>query len=457
MAYSTTGNLPPVHCVSTLEETDFAPDEGTRAAIAAGKEDAMTWRVGLMVLATLTWVPQPSLAQVAPPAPVTSGRPEVRRSFRTVFVNSETVYLKSEHLQNALRQQPEFAQWGMQVSLDRAAADVVLEVHRPFLTFDWTYDLIDRRSGEKLVSGTVVASEGHRAALRIAEELMKQLAPGRTADNRSPEEALRTFHNLYVESHTIYMKTDVMLAALRAQPAISQWGINLVAEPQRADVTLTIHRPFMSFDWQYRMRHPASGRELGSGTIVAWDGPTAAPLLAGTIVSRIGSTRQAAPIPGGPAVLPAAATAAVRQWRVRLQSGAGLRSGMPLTVSMLPDRIVAADDQRAVFSIPAPDVVAVTHHTAVKGPASAWWNFWSGAAEDPGEALIALPVVLAVGALLELGRTNEHYITIDWREAGRLRELQLQVNSADHQPLLGELKAVTHRGWKSLPDEIHSL
>ncbi|HEV8523481.1 MAG TPA: hypothetical protein VGQ71_03190, partial [Terriglobales bacterium] len=135
---------------------------------------------------------------------------------------------------------------------------------------------------------------------------------------------------------------------------------------------LTIHRPFMSFDWQYRMRHPASGRELGSGTIVAWDGPTAAPLLAGTIVSRIGSIRQAAPIPGGPAVLPAASTAAVRQWRVKLQSGGGLRSGMPLTLSMLPDRIVAADDQRAAFSIPAPAVVAVTYHTAVKGPASAW-------------------------------------------------------------------------------------
>jgi hypothetical protein len=140
-----------------------------------------------------------------------------------------------------------------------------------------------------------------------------------------------------------------------------------------------------------------------------------------------------------------------------VQSGGGLRSGMPLTVSMLPDRIVAADDQRAAFSIPAPAVVAVTYHTAVKGPASAWWNFWSGAVEDPGEALIALPVVLAVGALLELGRSNEHYITIDWREAGRLRELQLQVNSADYQPLLGELQAVTHRGWKSLPNEIHNL
>jgi len=250
----------------------------------------MTRKLRLLILTMLValagWAP----AQQRVTAPTAAG---TLTTFRKIFVKSETVYMKSELLQSALRDRPEFTQWGLELALDSAEADVVIEVHRPFLTFDWTYDLTDR-SGAKLASGYVVASEGHRAALRIAEAVVKHAASARAPDVRSPEEVLRTFRKLYVESHTIYLKTDLVIRALRAQPELNAWGLELVAAQRDAEVTVTLHRPFMTYDWEFRMRHPASGRDLGKGKIAANDGSQAAPQLAAMILNHIGALRASA-------------------------------------------------------------------------------------------------------------------------------------------------------------------
>ncbi len=250
----------------------------------------MTRKFNLLILTILVALAGLASAQQNPGAPPAAG---TLATFRKIFVKSETIYMKSELLQSALRDRPEFTSWGLELVLDSAQADVVIEVHRPFLTFDWTYDLKDR-SGTKLAGGYVVASEGHRAALRIAEAVVKHSASARTPDVRAPEDVLRTFTKLYVESHTIYLKTDLVIQALRAKPELNAWGVELVATQRDAEITVTLHRPFMTYDWEFRMRHPASGRELGKGKITANDGSQAAPVLATMILNHIGASRASA-------------------------------------------------------------------------------------------------------------------------------------------------------------------
>ncbi len=261
----------------------------------------MTRKLSVLIFSILVSLAGPSSAQERAAVPSVAG---TLATFRRIFVKSDTVYMKSELLQSALRERPEFTSWGLELVLDPVQADVVIEVHRPFLSFDWSYDVLDR-GGAKLAGGYVVASEGHRAALRIAEAVVKHSAPVRSSDARSPEAVLRTFRKLYLESHTIYLKTDLVIRALRARPELNAWGVELVASPGDAEVTVTLHRPFMTFDWEFHMRHPASGRDLGEGKIVADDGSLAAPPLAAMILNHIAAVRASA-APRSPAQPPAA-------------------------------------------------------------------------------------------------------------------------------------------------------
>ncbi len=392
------------------------------------------------------------------PAPQARINPEALRSFHTIFVRSETVYMKSELLQGELRLQPEYSLWGLKLVLNPAQADTIIEVHRPFLTFDWDYKLLDRRSGQELVSGTVVASEGHRAAERIAADLMKQIAPVRANDRRSPQNVLSGFRTMYVESHTIYLKTELIQAALSAQPALALWGVELVPE-RNADVVVTIHRPFMSFDWEFKMRHPAGGQDLGSGSIVAWDGPTAAPLLASMIITQIGGARTMVPSRESYPTLPANPETQ-HEWRVRLQSGYGLHEGAALLLSSQPDRLVLTEAARPVLSIPVRDVLAITHSTAPGSPAMSWWTFRDAAIPadaSVANSLVLVPALATSGAAPETPLSGDHYVSIVWRDSGRLRRVELTAHEGTCKAMLADLQSVTHQSWRSLPEEVQGL
>jgi hypothetical protein len=103
----------------------------------------------------------------------------VLRTCKTVFVESHTIYLKGNHLQDALYTRPELREWGVRIVDDRQAADVYIDVTRPFLTFDWVYKLIDNRSGAVLAKGKVVAWDGPIAAPQLASEILKHMRAAR--------------------------------------------------------------------------------------------------------------------------------------------------------------------------------------------------------------------------------------------------------------------------------------
>ncbi len=364
-------------------------------------------------------------------------QPATPASFKTIYVNSETIYLKSDLMRQELEHTPEFGKWGLKLALTRGEADTMLEIHRPFLTFDWEYKLVNLKTNQELASGTVVASEGHRAAIRIAEELMGKLAPVFTTVPQSPAEIMRTFRNVYVESQTIYMKSELIQTALRAQPGFQLLGLNLVASPRDADITINIHRPFMTFDWEYRMRHPASGRDLGSGTVVAWDGATAAPQLAALIMTAIGAARPLAAVQQ-----PAGNRPEAPEWRVTRLQGPDLSPDANVGLKLAEGRIVASGGTTSL-AIPVASVVAIAYDRTPRGV-----GYWA----DRDQFFL-----VPVAASQTTAAGDGHYVIIGWLDAGRLRQLELQVAPNDCDPMLSQLQTATARPSLRVPAEREAL
>ena len=100
---------------------------------------------------------------------------KILRSFRTIYVDSHTIWMESEMLEHALQERPEFSQWGLTVVKDSRLADVRIEVSVPAFTFDYHYTVTHQNSSIALVAGKVEAASGLDAAPNIAENLMKEI------------------------------------------------------------------------------------------------------------------------------------------------------------------------------------------------------------------------------------------------------------------------------------------
>ncbi len=397
--------------------------------------------VFIVVIVTIWAVLAAAQTQPAPGGALTN--------FHKVFVRSDTVYLKAELLQSSLRQQPQFATWKLDIALDPIDADLIVRVTRPFLTFDWTYSVSDAHSGQELFSGYVVASEGHRASDRIAAAVLERAAPARSRDTRPPGEVLGSLQTIHVESHTIYLKTEDLISALRGQPALQMWNLKLVSDPKSADVMVRVDRPFMSFDWVYTLKHPATAHPLATGTVVAWDGPTAAPLLAAHLVSAIGSVRKepAAGTPSGPAMVPGE-----NAWRVQAVSVGGVRPGTELNLLLENNTLVARDAMGNELLVPTSEIIAISHSSG-RIPANSCWSFWeSPVAGHHQNQLVLLPVLVPRTA--EITHTDDHFVNVAWRSAGSIRFAEFLVPAEQHHAVLTALQSATRREWKDYPSEV---
>jgi mono/diheme cytochrome c family protein len=123
----------------------------------------------------------------AAPAPRTSVGGSVQnessdllRAARTVFVMSNTVYLRPESLENALRGRADFQSLDIAIVKERQAADLVIDLNRPLFTFDFTYSVTHRQNSRLVASGKVTAFDGNGAAPKIAKELIKQIQSARS-------------------------------------------------------------------------------------------------------------------------------------------------------------------------------------------------------------------------------------------------------------------------------------
>ncbi len=265
----------------------------------------------------------PAAAAGAMPFGIAAGTPAVppdldlsrpqQLQIRSVSIASKTIYLRRERLQDDVQKTALFRQLGLRFADYGQTADVSVTVDRPVLTFDWTYTLVHQPSGLTLASGMIEAADEFDAGPKLAGQIVEQLAAAavlpRTAlagsravpaassgervaaSSRDPAEVLRTFTTIFVESHTIWMKGSLLQDALYIRPELREWGIKVVDDRNSADVYVDVTRPFLTWDWVYKMIGTRTGVVLGTGRITALDGQAAAPRIAMEVMKRILSAR----------------------------------------------------------------------------------------------------------------------------------------------------------------------
>src|SRR6266571_5920970 len=255
-------------------------------------------------------------APVAPPG-LTLPRPE-QRQIHTVSVHSKTIYLRRERLQDDIHKAPMFPQLGVRFADYGQTADVAITVDRPVMTFDWTYTMVYKPKSLTLASGVVEGTDEFDAGPKLAAVIVEQLAsavqfpreeldrPTGTSEasgalvresGSDPAGILRSARSIFVESHTIWMKGNLLQDALYTRPEMKEWGVRIVDDRNGADIYIDVKRPFLTYDWIFKMINPKTGMVLGTGKVTAIDGPAAAQRLAIDIVNQIRSARPVSATP----------------------------------------------------------------------------------------------------------------------------------------------------------------
>ncbi|HEV8486333.1 MAG TPA: hypothetical protein VGV87_22505 [Blastocatellia bacterium] len=105
---------------------------------------------------------------------------DLLRAARTVFVRSETVFLKPDQLEHALRERKEFEALGLMIVKDPNVADLMIDLNRPLFTYTFTFTVSSSQTSVLLMSGKVIAFDGNFASQKIAKELLKRLGLARS-------------------------------------------------------------------------------------------------------------------------------------------------------------------------------------------------------------------------------------------------------------------------------------
>jgi hypothetical protein len=237
---------------------------------------------------------------------------------RTISVLSKTIYLRRERLQDDIHKTGMFPHLGLRFADYGQTADIAITVDRPVMTFDWTYTLVYQPKSLTLASGMVEATDEFDAGPKLAAVIVEQLAsavqfpreeldrPTGTSEanntgiresGNDPAGILRSARSIFVESHTIWMKGNLLQDALYIRPEMKEWGMRIVDDRNGADIYIDVTRPFLTYDWIFKMINPKTGMVLGTGKVTAIDGPAAAQRLAIDIVNQIRTVR---PVPATP-------------------------------------------------------------------------------------------------------------------------------------------------------------
>jgi mono/diheme cytochrome c family protein len=106
------------------------------------------------------------------------------RSARTIFIESNTVFLKAEKLAGELQKRPEFRALGLAVVTEPKLADIHVELDRPPFTFTYAFTATSPETSLLLTSGEVIAWDGKLAAPKIAKEILKRIGAARAPATR---------------------------------------------------------------------------------------------------------------------------------------------------------------------------------------------------------------------------------------------------------------------------------
>lgn len=152
----------------------------------------------LLILAALPV--SPSLAESPTKAPPSQQQPpaasqdttqqspaDILRDFRSYYIKSDTVYLHRETLLKELEKRGEFSAWGLTPAEDSKAADVVIVITLPFLTWEWNYRMVSQPTGTEIGSGKVSAAVEKTAAPQLAAVIVRRIREARPLPNSFQE------------------------------------------------------------------------------------------------------------------------------------------------------------------------------------------------------------------------------------------------------------------------------
>jgi len=100
---------------------------------------------------------------------------ELARAAKTIHIRSKTRYLRPKLLEDELLKQPGFQGLGLKIVSVPLAADLVVEVTLPFLTWTWTYTVTHQASNTPLADGKVREITAGTASPKLANDLVIRL------------------------------------------------------------------------------------------------------------------------------------------------------------------------------------------------------------------------------------------------------------------------------------------
>lgn len=133
----------------------------------------------LLCLAVLSLRTPPTLFTIANTSPA-----DLLRSFKSLYVNSKTVYIKKGVTEGAILKELQKKQLDLAIAIKTdSSAETVLTIERQGIwpQWDYSYRLDHQSSGTVLAAGKVKAIDGGSAAKQIAEQIVKRIADVRSA------------------------------------------------------------------------------------------------------------------------------------------------------------------------------------------------------------------------------------------------------------------------------------
>jgi hypothetical protein len=104
---------------------------------------------------------------------------DILSGFRSYYIKSDTIYLHRDTLLKELQKRGEFSAWELAAAEDFKAADVVITITLPFLTWEWNYRMVYQPTGAEIGKGKVSAAVEQTAAPQLAAMIVKRIREAR--------------------------------------------------------------------------------------------------------------------------------------------------------------------------------------------------------------------------------------------------------------------------------------
>src|SRR5215469_2490793 len=125
------------------------------------------------LLAVILAVALKGLAQDSDTRRIPTNKELVSRA-QSVYVESDTFYMKRENLESSLLGRDEFKAWEMQITEKPEVADLLVRVRRVLFTNHFIYTVTDRATDTVVMAGKVDSLAGTVYGL-IADEIMHKM------------------------------------------------------------------------------------------------------------------------------------------------------------------------------------------------------------------------------------------------------------------------------------------